>query len=264
MEETPLEYENLFINNNKYSKTFINTNSTTMRISILEDRTKTLEKMIKLLEERLNMKEEEKLNELKTIESNNAIINKLNKKINSLENKLKEFENQKKLSDTEYNKKISSLNEKIKYLEEHININKNNESDIKNKNDLNLENLNELIKNNNIQLDELINEKIYNMSIDNENKINELLNLIHDINKILEENENKINSITVNFNKFQNDNIDIIQMISIYEEKISSIDYLNNEINEIKMRIKNLNTHFDDQYEEEKFAHQYLSSITIK
>ena len=239
MKEYPLEYENLVTNNNKYSKTFISNNSTTMRISILEDRTKTLEKMIKLLEERLNMKEEEKLNELKTIESDNAITNKLNKK-------------------------ISSLNEKIKYLEDHLNINKNKENDIKNQNDLNLENLNELIKNNNIQMDELINEKIYNMSIDNENKINELLNLIRDINKILEENENKINSITVNFNKFQNDNIDIIQMISIYEEKIGSIDYLNNEINEIKMRIKNLNTHFDDQYEEEKFAHQYLSSITIK
>ena len=113
-------------------------------------------------------------------------------------------------------------------------------------------------------MDELINEKIYNAGIDNENKINELLNLIHDINKILEENENKMNSIIDNFNKFQNDNINIIQAISIYEEKINNIDYLNNEINELKMKINNMNNLFDDKYEEEKFTHQYLNSITIK
>ena len=281
MKEDPFNYENLVPNSNEYSKTFVNINSSTIRISILEDRTKTLEKMIRLIEERLNMKEEEKLNELKTIESNNVIINKLNKKINNLENKLKEFEHQKKISDEEYNKKISYLNEKIKYLEEHLSINKINDINIKSQNDIknnrnnnilikekkvniNLEDFNELIKNNNIQMDELMNEKIYNAGIDNENKINELLNLIHDINKILEENENKMNSIIDNFNKFQNDNINIIQAISIYEEKINNIDYLNNEINELKMKINNMNNHFDDKYEEEKFTHQYLNSITIK
>ena len=35
---------------------------------------------------------------------------------------------------------------------------------------------------------------MYDTNIENENKINQLLNLIHDINKIVEENENKINS----------------------------------------------------------------------
>ena len=51
-------------------------NSTTMRISILEDRTKSLEKMLRLFEERLNIKEEEKLNDMKTYDSNNAMISK--------------------------------------------------------------------------------------------------------------------------------------------------------------------------------------------
>ena len=61
-----------------------------------------------------------------------------------------------------------------------------------------LNDFNEIIKNNNLQIDEYIQEKIFNSNIDNENKINELLNLIHDINKIVEENENKINLINSN------------------------------------------------------------------
>ena len=44
--------------NDKYNKNLIKINSTTMRISVLEDRTKSLEKMLRLFEERLNLKED--------------------------------------------------------------------------------------------------------------------------------------------------------------------------------------------------------------
>ena len=94
--------------------------STTMRISILEDRMKSMEKMLRLYEERINIKEEEKFNELKNIESNNTIISKLNKKIKNLENKINDITIQKQKSEEENNKIINALNERIRNLEEII------------------------------------------------------------------------------------------------------------------------------------------------
>jgi hypothetical protein len=84
------------------------------------------------------------------------------------------------------------------------------------------------------------------------------------MNKILEDNENKINILNNNFNKFQNDNINIIQMLSIQEEKISNIDFLNEEIRKIKNDMNNLVSNFDEKNEEEKFAKQFLNSMRIK
>jgi len=267
----------------KYSKTYIKSNSTIMRISILEDRTKSLEKMLRLFEERLNIKEEEKLNEIKTIESNNEIINKLNKKIKNLEKKLNEFEIEKKKSDEDNNNKIIELNNKIKNLEDKLKTN-NNEKNMNSNNDINQNNninnnditteeenykliltdINELINNNNDEIIKIIDDKIYNANIDIESKINELLNLIHDMNKILEENENQINLIGNNFNKYQNDNIDIIQMISIHDEKIKNIDFLNNEMQKIKVKMNNLDSYLEDKNEEDKFTNQFLNSVRIK
>ena len=69
-----------------------------MRISVLEDRTKSLEKMLRLFEERLNLKEEEKFSEIKNIESTSNIINKLNKKIKYLEKQIQDLLTQKQIS----------------------------------------------------------------------------------------------------------------------------------------------------------------------
>jgi hypothetical protein len=123
---------------------------------------------------------------------------------------------------------------------------------------------NELIKNNNLQIDELIQEKIYNANVDNEKKINELLNLIQEINKIVEENENKINLLSSNFNKFQNDNVNVIQTLSIQDEKINSIDFVNEEIKKLKLKFNEIASFFDDKNEEDKFAKEFLSSVRIK
>jgi len=114
------------------------------------------------------------------------------------------------------------------------------------------------------EINSLIDEKIYNANIDNENKINELLNLIHDINKILEENENKITLLTNNFNKFQNDNINIIQTLSIQDEKIKNIDYLNEEILKLKNELNSFVSNLEEKNEEDKFTKQFLSSLRIK
>ena len=258
--------------NEKFNKNLIKINSTTMRISVLEDRTKSLEKMLRLFEERLNLKEEEKANDLKNIESNLNLINKLNKKIKYLEKQLTDFVAQKQISDQENEKKIEKLNERILFLETQIKNGQNAHNDINEKefslNEKNsniiMNNFNELIKNNNLQMDELIQEKIYNANVDNENKINELLNLIQEINKIVEENENKINLLSTNFNKFQNDNVNVIQMLSIQEEKINSIDFVNEEIKKLKLKFNEITSFFDDKNEEEKFTKEFLNSVRIK
>ena len=246
-------------------------NSTIMRISFLEDRMKSLEKMLRLYEERINIKEEEKMNETKTLESNNILVAKLNKKIKNLEKKLDDITIQKQKTEEENIKTINSLNERIKNLEEIIkinnqkeennNINTNTDDINKNMNLMNEEENANLVLN---DFNELMEEKIYNANMDNENKINEVLNLIRDLNKILEENENKTNSLINNFNKFQNDNINIIQMMSIQEEKINNIDFLYEEITKLKNEIHNLASNFDDKNEEEKFTKQFLNSIRIK
>ena len=258
--------------NEKFNKNLIKINSTTMRISVLEDRTKSLEKMLRLFEERLNLKEEEKANDLKNIESNSNLINKLNKKIKYLEKQLTDFVAQKQISDQENEKKIEKLNERIKFLETQIKNGQNANNDMNEKDfslnekssNIIMNDFNELIKNNNLQIDELIQEKIYNANVDNEKKINELLNLIQEINKIVEENENKINLLSSNFNKFQNDNVNVIQMLSIQDEKINSIDFVNEEIKKLKLKFNEIASFFEDKNEEDKFAKEFLSSVRIK
>ena len=258
--------------NEKFNKNLIKINSTTMRISVLEDRTKSLEKMLRLFEERLNLKEEEKANDLKNIESNSNLINKLNKKIKYLEKQLTDFVAQKQISDQENEKKIEKLNERIQFLETQIKNGQNAHNDMNEKgfslneksSNIIINDFNELIKNNNLQMDELIQEKIYNANVDNENKINELLNLIQEINKIVEENENKINLLSTNFNKFQNDNVNVIQMLSIQDEKINSIDFVNEEIQKLKLKFNEITSLFEDKNEEDKFAKEFLNSVRIK
>jgi chromosome segregation ATPase len=258
--------------NEKFNKNLIKINSTTMRISVLEDRTKSLEKMLRLFEERLNLKEEEKANDLKNIESNSNLINKLNKKIKYLEKQLTDFVAQKQISDQENEKKIEKLNERIKFLETQIKNGQNANNDMNEKDfslnekssNIIMNDFNELIKSNNLQMDEFIQEKIYNSNVDNENKINELLNLIQEINKIVEENENKINLLNTNFNKFQNDNVNVIQMLSIQEEKINSIDFVNEEIKKLKLKLNEFASYFEDKNEEEKFTKEFLNSVRIK
>jgi chromosome segregation ATPase len=258
--------------NEKFNKNLIKINSTTMRISVLEDRTKSLEKMLRLFEERLNLKEEEKANDLKNIESNSNLINKLNKKIKYLEKQLTDFFTQKQISDQENEKKIEKLNERIQFLETQIKNGQNVNNDMNEKefslneksSNIIMNDFNELIKSNNLQMDEFIQEKIYNSNVDNENKINELLNLIQEINKIVEENENQISLLNTNFNKFQNDNVNVIQMLSIQEEKINSIDFVNEEIKKLKLKMNEFASYFEDKNEEEKFTKEFLSSVRIK
>ena len=114
-------------------------------------------------------------------------------------------------------------------------------SDKEKKLNLLINDFSDITKESNIMIDNKMNEKINEINIFNENRINELLVLIHDINKIIEENEIKINKFNENVEKIQKDNINIIKYISVQEQKFNSFELIINEINNLKEKFFLLN-----------------------
>ena len=270
-------YDNPYLNemrmnmDNLYSKkNYQNSNnsvSTDLRIISLENRVETLEKMLKYLDEFIHLKEEEKNNDFQI--SNNESINILNSQVQNL---------QKKIDDSkieEIGKKIEIINntlgiQNISGINNNKRQNKNfnnfssNLTFMKEKEKIINEKINEfnnIIKNNDLVIDGLIKEKLSSNNIQIENKLNKILNVIEDLNKITEENEYSINEIKENFRKIQQDNIDVIKEMSIQTEKYNQIDFLIEQISQLKEKYgKLLNIFESNENEEDKFIKQYLSS----
>jgi hypothetical protein len=270
-------YDNPYLNemrmnmDNLYSKkNYQNSNnsvSTDLRIISLENRVETLEKMLKYLDEFIHLKEEEKNNDFQI--SNNESINILNSQVQNL---------QKKIDDSkieEMGKKIEIINntlgiQNISGINNNKRQNKNfnnfssNLTFMKEKEKIINEKINEfnnIIKNNDLVIDGLIKEKLSSNNIQIENKLNNILNVIEDLNKITEENEYSINEIKENFRKIQQDNIDVIKEMSIQTEKYNQIDFLIEQISQLKEKYgKLLNIFESNENEEDKFIKQYLSS----
>jgi chromosome segregation ATPase len=200
----------------------------------------SLEKMLQYLDEFIHLKEEEKNNN-----QLNILIEPLVIKINILEKEIKNLQKEKE----ENKKQISELNNKIINLEKKIeNYNYNEMQDIiyslsdkEKKLNLLINDFSDITKESNIMIDNKMNEKINEINIFNENRINELLVLIHDINKIIEENEIKINKFNENVEKIQKDNISIIKYISVQEQKFNRFELIINEINNLKEKFFLLN-----------------------
>jgi len=228
---------NLLLKNQNHN---IDNNSNIVRINNLEDRMFSLEKMLQYLDEFIHLKEEEKNNN-----QLNILIEPLVIKINILEKEIKNLKKEKE----ENKKQISELNNKIINLEKKIeNYNYNEMQDIiyslsdkEKKLNLLINDFSDITKESNIMIDNKMNEKINEINIFNENRINELLVLIHDINKIIEENEIKINKFNENVEKIQKDNINIIKYISVQEQKFNSFELIINEINNLKEKFFLLN-----------------------
>ena len=251
----------------------LNTNSsnlisTQMRMSNIESRLTTMEKMMKYFDEFIHLKEEEKMNNLNSLElSSNIPVNELILKINNLEKKLDLMQKQKQQSDIENEKIIKNLNDKIEFLEKLINtnnlsqnlINKNipQENNINNNNEednftLNANNDNKILDKKNLEIEEIIKNKLD--EIYRNNKIKEILKLIEDINKVAEDNEFNINEQNENIRKIQNDNLTLIKVVAIHSEKINSIDYILNELTNLKnkyFKIVNSSDNIHDENGEE-------------
>ena len=244
MNETNADYNPPIIINNEN-----NLISSQMRMSNIESRLLTMEKMMKYFDEFIHLKEEEKLNNLTSLELSSNMptnVNELVMKINNLEKKLDLIQKQKQQSDLENKKIIQNLNNKIEFLESIINSSNYSQNYINKKipeeNDINNNQLNNFTLNaekepksleeKNLEIGEIIRNRLD--EIYSNNKINEILKLIEEINKIAEDNEFTINEHNENIRKIQNDNLTLIKVVAIHSEKINSIDYLLNEVTNLK------------------------------
>ena len=62
--------------------------------------------------------------------------------------------------------------------------------------------------------------------------------MIQNINSIIEENEFKVNNINENIQNIQKDNLQLLKIISVQEQKFNNFELINNEINSIKEKIR--------------------------
>ena len=270
----------------KFNNANDNLLSSNMRMSNIESRLNTMEKMMKYFDEFIHLKEEEKINNLSSLEISTNIpsyINDLISKVNKLEKELENIKKQKEISEAENTKIINNLNNKIQYLEDIINNNNrltlgskaiNNNIVLEKENENKKINLNLLLeqsnkekdnKNNNIELfDELIQNKL-NEIYDN-NKISEMLYLIEDINKIAEDNEFNINEQNENIRKIQNDNLTLIKIVAVHSEKINNIDYILNELTNLKnkyFQILSVINNSNNEKEEEIFTNEFIAKYKV-
>ena len=246
------------VRNNSYlSKTENINNTNKFRISNLEGRISSLEKMLQYLDEFIHLKEEEK-----TENQSNILIEPLLVKINLLEKEIQSLKKEKE----ENKKTISELSDKIYMFEKKLNnVDYNGIQDIiyslsdkEKKLNMLINDFSDLTKDNDILINNRISEKINEFNIHNENRINELLVLIQDTHKIIEENETKINKINNSIKKTQKDNIDIIKYISIQSQKFNSLEVLFNEIKNIKEKFNFLIGKYMNDKNKEKFNMQFL------
>ena len=228
-----------------------NENSTNniYRMDNLENRISSLEKMLQYLDEFIHLKEEEKNN----ISQSNLMINQLNTKIKILENEIKILHKENK----ENKETISELNTKIISLEKQINnYNYNSMQDIifslsnkEKKLNMLMDDFQNLNKNTDFIINNKLEEKINEFNIFNENKIGELLELIQNINKIIEQNDFKMIKFNENLQNIQKDNLNLVKIISVQEQKFNSFDLINNEINSIKEKIRILIDNYNNKLE---------------
>ena len=234
-------YRDLDTNENSINNTF--------RMNNLENRISSLEKMLQYLDEFIHLKEEEKDN----VSQNNLMINQLNIKIKLLEKEIRLLHKEK-----EENKEIiSELSNKIISLEKQINnYNYNNMQDIifslsnkEKKLNMLMDDFQNLSKNTEMIINNKLTEKINEFNIFNENKIGELLELVQSINKIIEQNDFKMLKFNENLQNIQKDNLNLVKIISIQEQKFNNFDLINNEINSIKEKIRILIEDYNNKLE---------------
>ena len=254
-----LSYNN-FLNNSSptfFPSTTDNNNnqiSSNMRISNIESRINTMEKMIKFFDEFVHIKSEEKLNNLNSLESELSCIGELVQKINNQEEEIKNLKNQMANNEIENSKKLKVLQNKISNLEQIIFKNGNNEKlveKIEYQNNFDTKNL-----------DDVIDKK--SKEIYNNDKIKEILTIINDINKITEDNEFNINEQNEVIRKIQNDNLTLIKVLSTHSEKINNVDFILNEINDLKDKYQHIMSILNNNEKDEQiFTNQFISKYKL-
>ena len=216
---------NLINRSNSYREMNSNENNpyNNYRMNNIENRISSLEKMLQYLDEFIHLKEEEKDN----LSQSNLMINQLNIKIKLLEKEIRILHKEK-----EENKDIIfSLSNKEKKL------------------NMLMDDFQNMSKNADLIINNKLTEKINEFNIFNENRIGELLELIQSINKVIEQNNFKMTKFNETLQNIQKDNLNLVKIISVQEQKFNSFDLINNEINGMKEKIRILIDDYNNKLE---------------
>jgi hypothetical protein len=177
-----------------------------------------------------------------------------NSRIENIEKKIDQLHHNQAQIYQELMEKIDSIstNEKEKVNEQHennVNVGNKNE-EIK---------LDSLMYKNELLVNNLVDDKISMLNSQNEKRINDILTIIQDLNKISDENEYEINELKESVRNIQTENVDVIKVVSVHTEKTKQIDFIVEQISELKEKFTKLMIIFgDNQKEEEDFLQNYL------
>jgi hypothetical protein len=253
--ETNKNNECQFCNKSQISpkKEYYLNNSITSEIRIinLEKRLENAEKMLKFHEEIMRLKDEERKNEIRI---DNNKLNEFGKKISSLDDSIKNITQRINNQNESFNDGFDKLDKKFVKINE----TKNSIGDFYS---TKLSELEGLIRKNDIFVESLIDEKIANVYVNFDSKLEELLNLINEIGKSSEENEFNICESKENIKMIQNDHLNFIKILSILKEKADSLDYIMDQITEIKQKYGRMVQFYGDHSkEEDKFLNKILNN----
>jgi hypothetical protein len=221
-----------------------------LRILNLEKRLENAERMIKFFEEMSRLKDEEKHNEYK-IDQNK--IHELNNKITMLEDNLKTV--YKKLSDFNHylNDQLDAIDKRLqKYSETKSTISEFYSSKVAE--------MESALNKNNIVLENLVDDKIGLVQNNFDNKIDDVLTIVNELNRLVEKNDLTAIDNKESIRMIQNDHLSFIKIVSLLKDKADNLDYVMEQITDLKQRYsKIINLYNEHSQEEDKFLNKMFS-----
>jgi hypothetical protein len=258
------EYNNNNLNNTKEDIENFNYPfpiSQEIRISNLEKRLESIEKILHFYDEMFKLKNEEKLNE-ERIDKNKLI--ELSKKINYIEENNK-FNNIKIRENNDVDKKIENLEKKFKKLQD-------NNNSIGEYYAKKLSEFEEIYKNIESFLETKVEDKIITLQKNYENKLEDIVNLINEFTAQLDKNEFNLVENREGIRNIQVDHIDFLKIVTILKEKTDSMDYLMDQITDLKFKynkvlniygMQNTNSNINFQEDEEEQIVKNITNMNI-
>ena len=207
----------------------------------MERRLEKNEKIMSFFEEILRLKEDEKKND-KEIDKN--LINDLNKRVSLLEDSIN-------VIFKKFNEFSDIFCSKIEKIEKMYN------KSIEKKNSLGdfyagkLSELEGLLKKNEFVIENKIDSKFIEIEKNIDSKIDDMLNLINEVNKIGENNELQNIENKETLRMIQSDHIDFIKIVSILKEKSDALDYIYQQITDLKQNYQKVLQLVGEQTNEE-------------
>jgi len=197
-----------------------------LRLSNLERRFENTEKILHFYDEMMRLKDEERRNEIR-IDKN--IISELNKKVNLLEENIK-FLNRKITEQGEL------FNEKIDLIEKNVLKSIDNNNSIGEFYAGKLAEFENLYKKSESFFETKIEEKSHDLQINMDSKLEDVLNLINELTQQTDKNDFNIIESRETIRNIQNDHVDFLKIVTILKEKADSLDYIMEQITDLKHR----------------------------